>query len=163
MHAGIANPRLRGKRSRHSRRMRNPQFYLSGKRPIYMPCYEFLGPGLLSKTHVNSPPPVDKIAAISQSNFSTTLLDENVIISIQISLKFVPTGPKVSIGSGNGLVPTRRETIVWTNADLVHWRIYAALWVWVIHFHVSNMAYDWLAAVHVLQTNQMPGLKIFVN
>ena len=26
--------RWRGKRSRHSRRMRNPQFYLSGKRPI---------------------------------------------------------------------------------------------------------------------------------
>ena len=26
--------RWRGKRSRHSRRMRNPQFYISGKRPI---------------------------------------------------------------------------------------------------------------------------------
>ena len=34
MHVGIANPQLRGKRSRHSRRMRNPQFYVSGKRPI---------------------------------------------------------------------------------------------------------------------------------
>ena len=34
MHVGIANPRSRGKRSRHSRRMRNPQFYVSGKRPI---------------------------------------------------------------------------------------------------------------------------------
>ena len=34
MHVGIANPRWRGKRSRHSRRMRNPQFYLFGKRPI---------------------------------------------------------------------------------------------------------------------------------
>ena len=32
--AGIANPRWRGKRSRHSRHMRNPQFYVSGKRPI---------------------------------------------------------------------------------------------------------------------------------
>ena len=29
----------RGKRSRHSRRMRNPQFYVSGKRPIV--CYFF--------------------------------------------------------------------------------------------------------------------------
>ena len=35
MHVGIAKPRWRGKRSRHSRRMRNPQFYVSGKRPIY--------------------------------------------------------------------------------------------------------------------------------
>ena len=34
MHVGIANPRWRGKRSRHSRRMRNPQFYFSGKTPI---------------------------------------------------------------------------------------------------------------------------------
>ena len=34
MHVGIANPRCRGKRSRHSRRMRNPQFYVSDKRPM---------------------------------------------------------------------------------------------------------------------------------
>ena len=34
MHGGIANPRWRGKLSRHSRRMRNPQFYVSGKLPI---------------------------------------------------------------------------------------------------------------------------------
>ena len=34
MHVGIANPRWRGKRSQHSRRMRNQQFYVSGKRPI---------------------------------------------------------------------------------------------------------------------------------
>ena len=29
-----ANPRWRGKRTRHCRRMRNPQFYVSGKRPM---------------------------------------------------------------------------------------------------------------------------------
>ena len=34
MHVGIANPRWRGKRSQHSRCMRNHQFYVSGKRPI---------------------------------------------------------------------------------------------------------------------------------
>ena len=34
MHVGITNPRWRGKRSRHSRRMRNPQFYVSDKRPM---------------------------------------------------------------------------------------------------------------------------------
>ena len=33
MHAGIANPQWRGKGSRHSRRMRNPQFYVSDKWP----------------------------------------------------------------------------------------------------------------------------------
>ena len=34
MHVGIANPRWQRKRSRHSRRMHNPQFYVSGKRPM---------------------------------------------------------------------------------------------------------------------------------
>ena len=34
MHVGIAKPRWRGKRSRHSRWMRNPHFYVSVKRPI---------------------------------------------------------------------------------------------------------------------------------
>ena len=34
MHVGIVNPRWRGKCSRHSRRMRNLQFFVSGKRPM---------------------------------------------------------------------------------------------------------------------------------
>ena len=34
---------------------------------------------------------------------------------------------KASIGSGNGLAPNRRQAIIWTNADPVRWRIYAAL------------------------------------
>ena len=33
----------------------------------------------------------------------------------------------VSIGSGNGLAPNRRQAIIWTNADLVPWRFYVAL------------------------------------
>ena len=44
MHVGIANPRCRGKRSRHSRRRGNPQFYVSDKRPMdnkqYVLCYD---------------------------------------------------------------------------------------------------------------------------
>ena len=36
--SGSLNPRWRGKRSRHSRRMRNPQFYVSGKRPMTSPA-----------------------------------------------------------------------------------------------------------------------------
>ena len=34
MHVGISNLWWWGKRSRHSRHMRNPQIYVSGKRPI---------------------------------------------------------------------------------------------------------------------------------
>ena len=33
----------------------------------------------------------------------------------------------VSIGSDNGLAPSRRQAIIWTNVDPIHRRIYAAL------------------------------------
>ena len=32
-----------------------------------------------------------------------------------------------SIGLDNGLVPNRRQAIIWTNADQIDWRIYVAL------------------------------------
>ena len=41
MHVGIANPGLRGKHYRHSRRMRNLQFYVSGKGPMSYSVYGF--------------------------------------------------------------------------------------------------------------------------
>ena len=31
------------------------------------------------------------------------------------------------IGSDNGMAPTRRQAIIWTNAGPIQWRIYAAL------------------------------------
>ena len=46
------------------------------------------------------------------------------ITACKCPLKFVPKG---SIGLDNGLVPNRRQAIIWTNADLIHWSIYAAL------------------------------------
>ena len=42
---GFLCSRWRGKRSRHSRRMRNPQFYVSGKRPIAQVSTVLLGAG----------------------------------------------------------------------------------------------------------------------
>ena len=50
---------------------------------------------------------------------------------IKISLKFLPRGPidiNPGIGLDNGLAPNRRQAIIWTNAHLIHWHIYAALW-----------------------------------
>ena len=44
MHVGIANPRWRAKRSRHYRRMRKPQFYISGKRPKVIALKNIIGP-----------------------------------------------------------------------------------------------------------------------
>ena len=40
MHVGILDPPWRGKLPRHSRRMRNPRFCVSGKRPMW--CYILL-------------------------------------------------------------------------------------------------------------------------
>ena len=43
--SGFLWSRWRGKRSRHSRRMRNLQFYISGKRPIHRCIINSLAPG----------------------------------------------------------------------------------------------------------------------
>ena len=52
--------------------------------------------------------------------FKCVFLNEDIWISINISLKFVPMGPInniSSIGSDNGLPPSRRQAIIWTNDD----------------------------------------------
>ena len=69
-------------------------------------------------------------ANLADDNFKCILLNENDRYPNRIALTFVPRSPidnKFSIGIGNGLAQKRRQTITWTNADLVRWRIYAAL------------------------------------
>ena len=68
-------------------------------------------------------------AVLADDIFKCTFLNETVRISIKISLTFVPKCPidKISIGLDNGLAPNRRQAIIWTTADPVHRRIYAAL------------------------------------
>ena len=66
-------------------------------------------------------------AILADDIFKCIFLNENDIIPIQISLKFVPRSPKARIGWGNGLAPNRRQAITWTNDGPVHWRIHAAL------------------------------------
>ena len=50
--------------------------------------------------------------------FKCIFLNENFWIPIQIWLKLGPKGPIniSSIGSDDGLAPTRRQAIFWTNA-----------------------------------------------
>ena len=70
------------------------------------------------------------VAILADDIFKCIFLYENDRIVIQISLKLVPKsliGNKPAFGSGTGLAPNRRQAITWTNDDLVHWRIYAAL------------------------------------
>ena len=45
--------------------------------------------------------------------FTCIFFKENVWISIKILLKFVLKGSINSIGSGNGLAPSRRQAIIW--------------------------------------------------
>ena len=57
-------------------------------------------------------------------------MSEKFCTLIKISLKIVAKGPidnNPAFGSGNSLAPYRRQAIILTNADIIHWRIYAAL------------------------------------
>ena len=77
--------------------------------------------------------PLDKMAAISQTIFphAFSWMKSFICISIWISLKFAPKSPidndPLSIGLDNGLTLNRQQAIIWTNADPIHWRIYASL------------------------------------
>ena len=75
--------------------------------------------------------PLDKIAAISQKTFSDAfswmksfvfwlIFHWSLFLSVQLTITqhcFID----------NGLASYRRQAIIWTNADPIHWRIYAAL------------------------------------
>ena len=82
---------------------------------------------------VNSSPPGQDGRHFPDDIFKCILMNEKFWILIQISLKFVPKGPidnnpaLVKFGLDNGLATNRQQAIVWTNADPIHWRIYAAL------------------------------------
>ena len=82
---------------------------------------------IMSLTHL---PPGQNGCYSTDDIFRYVFLNEKFCILIKISLKFIPKGPidnNPSIGSDNGLAPNMRQVINWTNADLIHWRIYAAL------------------------------------
>ena len=82
-------------------------------------------------SHFNSSPPGQSSSHFADNIVNCIFINEKFCILIQISLKFVPTGPinnkSVIIGSGNGLAPNRRQAITWTNAGPIQWYIYAAL------------------------------------
>ena len=66
-------------------------------------------------------------AIFADDIFKCLFLNENIWISMKISLKFVPKGPidnmPATTGLDNGLVPNRRQAIIWTNDDLGYLRI----------------------------------------
>ena len=87
---------------------------------------------LRNSIRLNSIPPLDKIAPISQTTFSNVFswIKSVVCILIKVSLKFVPKGPIDHIPAlvlDNGLAPNRWQAIIWTNTDSTRWHVYAAL------------------------------------
>ena len=82
---------------------------------------------------------------LADNIFRCVFLNENICILIKISLNFVPKVPidnKPSIGLDNGLVPNRRQAIIWSNADPVHWCIYTALGGDELTFLSTNMDFN---------------------
>ena len=74
--------------------------------------------------------PLNKMPAIFADDiFKWISMNEQLSIFIRISLMHVPKVQLTisQLGPGNGLAPIMRQAITWTNADPVHWRIYAAL------------------------------------
>ena len=59
-------------------------------------------------------------AILADDNFKRIFLNENMWISMNISLKFIPKGP---IDNTAGLV----EIIIWTSDVVVCWHIYMSL------------------------------------
>ena len=63
-----------------------------------------------------------------KQNFTCIFLNENFWIQNRIALRYVLwVVVYVNIGSGHGLVPNKRQTIAWTNDDLVRRHIYVPL------------------------------------
>ena len=58
------------------------------------------------------------------------------------------------------MAPNRRQAMIWTNADAIRWRIYAALGADELR-GVFNRASDWLAGVPL--ANQKLLFRVFVN
>ena len=76
---------------------------------------------MMGLTHL----PLNKMATILSDNICKGIfVNENDKIPIQITLKFALSSP---IDNKTALVQVMRQTIIWNNVDLIHWRIYAAL------------------------------------
>ena len=98
-------------------------------------------------------PPLDKMAAISQTIYSDAFPWMKSLLfwlKFHRSLSLYTEGPGDNVCSDNGLVPKRRRTIIWSSADPIQRRIYAALWgdeltLIVVHTRDNRYLKLWLA------------------
>ena len=77
---------------------------------------------------INSSPPGRNGCHFADDIFRSIFVNEKFCILIKILLKFFSKGP---IDNNPALVSitalNRQQAIIWTNAELIHWHIYAAL------------------------------------
>ena len=81
-------------------------------------------------THPPLHPPLDKMAAISQTIYSDALswmFSNNFCLKFHWSLFLMIQLTIAQHWFRKWLGAEWRQYIIWTNADLIHWRIYAAL------------------------------------
>ena len=123
--SGFLWSRWRGKRSRHSRRMRNPQFYVSGKKPI----------GLLSAFHF----PQDSLWFDRRMMFQLMFLSAGNCLPVKFTLSYIsaPTQPE---DTGKYMTD-----VFWCNSLLwcLHFIIYILLldlhiFLWKKHWHTVS-------------------------
>ena len=77
------------------------------------------------------PPPLTKWLQFRSRHIQYMVMHEKFLFCFKLNLiEVCSKGSNWQLfwmGSDNGLVPNRRQAIIWTNADSVHWRIYTAL------------------------------------
>ena len=107
------------------------QYWLSWERPPFEVFFGCLCDGLLGVTYANMLVtiqwPLNRAAHLTslvwvcgmaawKLNGTICAMNENRPISTKVSLEFFPKGPKDNISALiNGLAPTRRQAIFWTN------------------------------------------------
>ena len=83
----------------------------------------------LDTAYLNSSSPGPNGRHFADDIFKRFFLNGKVRFLTKISLKIVPWDPINNNPAylDDGFAPKRRQAIIWTNADLIHWRIYATL------------------------------------
>ena len=88
------------------------------------------------------------------------MTNEKFCILIEISWKFVSEGPvdkKLTLFFDNGLLPSKQQTIIQTNDDLIYWSINASLSVdglgtFLILYMSQSYLFVWLYAIILIST-----------
>ena len=85
--------------------------------------------GISSSCFISTNLPLDKMAAILADDiFRHIFMKETFCVKCTEVCSQGANLHQPSVGLDNGLAPNRRQAIIWTNADPIYWRIYAALW-----------------------------------